>query len=195
MSPLISTTGGASAAGFGRWFVPSGGGAVTDLGSYFPIRSYVVPSGGATSLEWTSIPSTYTHLQIRVMNLSGSATGDLRLQFNSDTGSNYSLHYLAGDGATASAGGTANTTYAYCGQGGSSTNPAVSVIDVLDYANGNKYKTTRTLSGYDPNGTGGWIFLGSGNWRNTNAITSIKLFINGYNLNQYSSFALYGVLA
>ena len=150
-------------------------------------------SAATSSITFAGIPSGYKHLQIRGMNLSGAATGDLRAQFNSDTGSNYSLHYVAGDGASTYAGGGANTTYAYGGQGGSSTNPAVFVLDILDYANTSKNKTTRTLSGYDPNGAGGWIFLGSGNWRNTNAITSITLFINGYNLNQYSSFALYGV--
>ena len=52
------------------------------------------------------------------------------------------------------------------------------IIDILDYANTNKYKTTRALAGYDGNGSGG-PSLDSGNWRNTNAITSIKLFNDG----------------
>jgi hypothetical protein len=162
-------------------------------GAYDALATITVPSGGLASITFAGIPNTYKHLQIRGMNLSGVATGDLRAQFNSDTGSNYSLHYLAGDGASTYGGGSANTTYAYGGQSGSTTNPAVFVLDILDYSNTSKNKTTRTLSGYDPNGSGGWIFLGSGNWRNTNAITSVTLFINGFNVNQYSQFSLYGV--
>lgn len=187
MSPILGARGGLSASAYGWGRVL---GAATD---YESIATVTVGAGGASSVSFTGIVGTYSHLQVRAMNLSGAATGDVRAQFNSDTASNYSLHYVAGDGASTYAGGGANTTYAYGGQGGSSANPAVFVLDVLDYANVNKYKTTRTLSGYDPNGAGGWIFLGSGNWRSTSAITSISLFINGYNFNQYSSFALYGI--
>ena len=66
------------------------------------------------------------------------------------------------------------------------------VIDILDYANTNKYKTLRTLNGGDANGSGN-IQIESGSWRNTAAITSITLTHNGSGFTQYSSFALYGI--
>jgi hypothetical protein len=68
------------------------------------------------------------------------------------------------------------------------------VIDILDYANTNKYKTIRYLSGYDANGSGR-VGLGSGSWRSTSAVTSITLQGLEYSSNykQYSSFALYGI--
>ena len=156
-------------------------------------ESIATVTGSGSSVTFSSIPSTYKNLQIRYMDLSGVLAGDIRLQFNSDTAGNYSLHNLYGDGSTAAAGGAANTTYIGVGVSGSSTYPSVGVVDVLDYQNTNKYKTVRTLNGVDVNGAGGYAWFASGNWRNTNAVSSITLFINGYNFNANSSFALYGI--
>ena len=70
----------------------------------------------------------------------------------------------------------------------------VTIIDILDYANTNKYKTFRSLVGSDTNDTNGAVGLASGSWRSTSAITSITLSNNvSGNLAQYSSFALYGI--
>jgi hypothetical protein len=66
------------------------------------------------------------------------------------------------------------------------------LLIILDYANTNKYKTLRGLSGADNNGSGEIRFW-SGLWQSTNAITSIKFFGNNGNWQQYSHFALYGV--
>lgn len=163
-------------------------------GSYESIQTYTVGAGGQATVTFSSIPSTYSHLQLRHISLSGVLTGDVRLQFNGDASSNYSLHQLYGVGSsTAAASGAANTTYIPIGVSGDTTYPGCGIADILDYSNTNKYKTVRTLHGIDVNGAGGYIFFDSGNWRNTNSITSITLFINGYNLNQYSSFALYGI--
>jgi len=175
------------------------GGVAGAATSYEYIATVTVGSGGATSAEFTSIPSTYTHLQIRgIARTNRSATGDwLEIQFNTDTASNYSDHYLAGNGASASAGGNINATYMEVNRfpAASSTSSifGVFVTDILDYANTNKYKTIRNLGGNDQNGSGE-IHLGSGNWRSTSAITSIKIMPGaGTNLVQYSQFALYGI--
>jgi hypothetical protein len=66
------------------------------------------------------------------------------------------------------------------------------VIDILDYANTNKFKTVRSLTGTDLNGSG-QIILGSGLYQQTTAITSITLEANGVNWLTNSSFALYGI--
>jgi len=65
-------------------------------------------------------------------------------------------------------------------------------MDIFDYSNTNKFKTSRELGGYDLNGSGGVGFI-SGNFRSTSAITSIAFA--GTTFQQYSSFALYGVKA
>jgi hypothetical protein len=170
-----------------------------DVGDYESIATVSVGSGGSSFVEFTSIPGTYTHLQIRALARgTRSDAGDgLTLQFNGDTASNYSSHNLYGNGSTVSA-GVWNTTNiplqnVMCAATGGSNIFGVMVTDILDYANTNKYKTTRDLSGNDRNGSGDVTFQ-SGSWRNTNAITSIKIApLYGAGIAQYSQFALYGI--
>jgi hypothetical protein len=70
----------------------------------------------------------------------------------------------------------------------------VTILDILDYANTNKYKTTRNLAGVDSNDTNGKISFESGSWRSTSAVSTITLISGtGSDFLQYSSFALYGI--
>jgi hypothetical protein len=152
------------------------------------------------TITFSSIPATYTHLQIRIMSRSTrSQTGDyIAMQFNADTGSNYAYHGIGGDGSAATAFGFATQTFMDVERAAAATATAsvfgVSVVDILDYANTNKYKTMRSLGGFDNNGSGE-IYLTSGLWQNSNAITSITLKAQGGTSSfvQYSSFALYGI--
>jgi hypothetical protein len=128
---------------------------------------------------------------------SGFNDTGVRVQLNSDTATNYSYHGLGGDGSSPYAFGSA--TQAFMDTGGVSaaaglaSSFGVQVIDLLDYANTNKYKTIRSLGGSDRNGNG-TVYLQSGSWRNTNAVTAIKIYPgNSTNWVQYSSFALYGI--
>lgn len=157
--------------------------------SYESIETYTVGAGGQSTISFTSIPSTYKHLQIRY---SGFVANDAFIRFNGDTGTNYSRHSLYGNGASAAAYGAANETAMGFTYTASSTNPGAVICDVLDYANTNKYKTIKVLNGDDQNGSG-IIMLASGNWRNTAAITSITIFEDSGVFGQYSSFALYGI--
>jgi hypothetical protein len=69
-------------------------------------------------------------------------------------------------------------------------------IDILDYKDTNKYKTTRAISGAERGATPSYVFIPSSNWRSTSAITSIKLFPeSGASFVQYSNFQLYGIKA
>ncbi len=143
------------------------------------------------------ISSAYKHLQIRFTAIPSSAASGYRIrgQFNSDTGNNYATHLLFGSGtAIASAAGSSISQFSVGSsvQGLTGSQTVVGILDVLDYASTNKYKTARSLSGGDFNGSGEVAF-NSGLWMNTNAITSIKLYFDTANLNQYSSFALYGI--
>ena len=131
-------------------------------------------------------------------NRSAVVNDSLHLQFNSDTGSTYDDHYIIGDGSSASAAAETSVTniglYRITGAGAGASTFGVSVIDILDYKNTNKYKTVRALTGDDNNGDGR-ISLGSGLWRSTSAITSIKLFPNSGSSSfvQYTHAALYGI--
>lgn len=178
------------------------------VGDYQSIATVTVGSGGSSSISFTSIPSGYQHLQIRgIARSTGAATygtNDVILfRLNSDSGTNYSSHYLVGgdNGSVTFAGGAAGQTYFNMGWNASNSSPSnvfsTSVTDILDYSNTNKYKTLRMLSGYETNNAnsfgGNCLWYGSGGWYNTNAITSITMTYSGSNFAQYSSFALYGI--
>jgi len=150
-------------------------------------------SSAQSSVTFSSIPSTYSHLQIRGFANTGNGTGGstaTTLRFNSDTGSNYAFHFLLGDGTSATAGATTSTTGIIFNSASQSTYFSGQIIDILDYANTNKYKTTRILNGFDLNGSG-QIALRSGLWQNTAAISTITITATLFP--QYSSFALYGI--
>lgn len=168
-------------------------------GDYESIATATV-SGSATFVTFSSIPSTYKHLQIRITARSTTTTyvqSALTFRANGDTGTNYSFHQVGGDGASTFGSGTANTssitTVTSATANGSTSTFGAGIIDILDYTNTNKFKTIRCFSGLDLNGTPSTISLRSGAWRNTAAITSITLTESNNNIAQYSSIALYGI--
>jgi hypothetical protein len=180
----------------------SGGAAAGGGASYESIATVSVGSGGTTSVDFTSIPSTYTHLQIRgiLRTTETGATYDgnlVRMRFNNDTGTNYTMHALVGYGSGVFADAAANVAYMEFARtainGNSASMFAVAVTDILDYKDTNKFKTLKTLSGVELNG-GGRIYLSSNLWRSTSAITDIKIYpSSSFSFVQYSQFALYGI--
>ena len=153
----------------------------------------------ASSITFSSIPATYRHLQLRIFARSDIFTviRNITLRINSDTGANYSSHYLYGDGATAFSAADVNVSFMYIGNAaGGNANANVfgaNVLDILDYTNTNKTKTLRNLRGMDNNGSG-QVALISGLWNNTSAVTSLTFAIEGgSNFTQYTSAALYGI--
>ena len=171
----------------------------TDTGVMFPLGMVQVGSAGAADITFNSIPSTYTHLQIRVTARTTTATSfdAIALQFNGETSSVYTLHTILGNGSSVVGFASTPETSIYLDKaGGASLGSnifAAIVCDILDYKSTSKFKTTRSLGGVDNNGSG-VIHLTSGLWRSTNAVSSIKLYAyNGGNFAQYTSIALYGI--
>jgi len=165
--------------------------------SYESIATVTVGSGGSSSISFSSIPSTYKHLQIRALARSTQAegVGDFSISYNSDTtNGNYAYHRLIAEGTGVYAQGSASNRSAGFISGANNTSGVFSgvVIDILDYASTSKNKTLRTLNGYDNNGSG-WLGIYSNLWINSStAISSISFTCNS-NFAQYSSFALYGI--
>jgi hypothetical protein len=170
--------------------------------SYESIATVSVGIGGASSISFSSIASTYKHLQLRGVLRGSRVSGNdiIGIQFNGDTTSaNYVSHRLIGDGSSAAASYTASGTYSSSWTADMPATTATSsvfngvVIDVLDYATANKNRVGRTLSGYDLNGSGS-IWLSSQLWLNTSAVTSITLVpVFGTGFAQYSQIGLYGI--
>lgn len=163
------------------------------LASPNSFESIATYSGGSGTISFTSIPSTFKHLQIR-MTATGSTVADALIRFNSDSGANYFAHQMRG-------GGTSAQAYAYTSQnsmvitsniGQSSSSFNAAVCDILDYASTSKNKTLKSLTGYDLNGNGE-IILWSGAWNNTAAISRIDIIMSSGTFGSNSSFALYGI--
>lgn len=167
-------------------------------GDYQSIATVSVGSGGTGTITFSSIPSTYKHLQVRAISRVTNAVTftDVFFRFNSDSSANYSYHALYGSGASTFSTGGASTSEMYpmtvTGSSLASNIFAVGVVDILDYADTNKYKTTRGLTGFDSNG-GGYVFLTSGNWRSSSAINTITITSGANTFAQHTQFALYGI--
>ena len=189
---------GAITAGlFGTGYV-----APVNTNSYESIAT-TNPSGTGT-VTFNSIPNTYKHLQIRAIFRNSANVGgdDARLRFNNDSSTLYDGHRLYGLGsstALANFTGVSDTgiPIGYNTADGS-TGASIftgAIIDILDYANTNKYKVVRTFDGFDNNGSGS-IQVQSGLYRSTTAISRIDLYCFNYGSNNWATgtqFALYGI--
>ena len=169
------------------------------LSSYESIATINVGSGGQSSIEFTSIPSTFTHLQIRAISRDARATtlNSLVMQVNNDTSATYSYHsIIASDSPIGTDGAGSSTSTDYLVNTGANATAgmfAASIWDIMDYSNTNKNKTIRMFGGVDLNSIGRLNFTSAG-WFNTNAITSLKFFSSANpNFVQYTQFALYGI--
>ena len=167
-------------------------------GDFESIATVTVGAGGQAEINFTSIPSTYQHLQLRgILRSTNSATdANARLRLNADTGSNYRFHYLGGTGASVYAGDAGVATFGYAGVTSAANSTAnvfgAFVVDILDYANTNKNTTVRSLNGVDMNGSG-FMEFDSSLWINLAAVDAVRIFYTAGNIAQHSTVALYGI--
>lgn len=166
------------------------------------------------TFSFSNIPQTFTHLQLRAISRvslgSYSFSGySMRVGNSSvDTGSNYSNHriYTTGNnsvGADASSNASSLDGPFFAATGNSyANNVAVTILDILNYKDTNKYKTMKMFTAFDNNdsGTSGpgansiaFIQYGSGAWRSTSAIDTISFSMGGSAQNSVQHFALYGI--
>lgn len=170
--------------------------------TYVKIGSTVtVGAGGSASIDFTSIPSTYTDLVVKLSSRTTDTTVNdssaIALQFNGDTASNYSRRTVFGDG----------------GAVGSSSATTTSMRIGFTTTNGDTANTFGNAEIYIPNYAGStaksvsadavteanvaqfiYAALNAGLWTGTAAITSIKLIAPSFNFMQYSTATLYGIL-
>lgn len=159
--------------------------------TYEPIATTTLGSNTA-SVTFSSIPGTYTDLVLIASTASATAGGnELNCQVNSDTGSNYSLTYLAGNGSTASSGRASNQTrWAPGEQSASFENPTIMYF--FNYSNTTTFKTMISRRNTVSNITSAFVNL----WRSTSAINTIYLYnASGHLFLSGSTFTLYGIAA
>jgi hypothetical protein len=176
------------------------------VAAFESIATTLVGSGGASSVTFSSIPSTYKHLQLRYIGRATWQYGDsLVVRLNNDTtNGNYPYtHALYANGTTVAAYADNGDTqpaigYLMPGNGSYSTTNmfASGVIDLLDYASTNKNKVMRNLYGAENSYTGSAplpLGLASTVWLNTAAVSTITITASYSSLAQNSHFALYGI--
>jgi len=174
------------------------GGAAASTSSYESIATY---TGSASTTTFSSIASTYSHLQLRINWMdTSSGSNCLQIRFNGDTANNYYSHQLIGNGSAATAAATTGNGIFindFSIESSSDTYPNVFVVDIIDYASATKNKTIRSFFGNDQNRatpTKGTVGLISGAWFNTNAVTSLTVrSSNAVAWTSGTSIALYGI--
>ena len=163
--------------------------------TYEAIATVTVGSGGAASIEFTSIPGTYTDLLIKLSvrdNQSGATGNDNAINFNGSATS-FTGRRIYGNGATVN-----NDTVApYAGSSTSAGTTASTFsnteIYIPDYAGSNN-KSFSVDSTVENNATTAYAILYAGLWSNTAAITSVKIVRpSTFDFVQYSTATLYGI--
>lgn len=169
----------------------------TATSAYDSLGSVYVSTATST-ITFSNIPQTYTHLELRgFCRNSGSSNEYVKLTFNSDSNANYSEHHLSGNGSTVTAGANANFSNGgfFWGMGipFAANTFGLSITSILDYSNTSKYKTLRSIDGFDANGSGG-VEIVSNSWRSNTAVTSISMTPNSSaNFAPYTTISLYGI--
>ena len=164
--------------------------------TYTLIASNVLSSAAAT-IDFTSIPNTYTDLVIRLTTRSDLAanTNNLRFRINGDTATNYSNTELAAsNGSAYSSRGSSQTFFlGYTNAASTTSNTFTSsefyIPNYLVSAN----KPFGFYQAVENNGTYNELGVFAGLWRNTAAITSLSIYFTSGNFVAGSSFYLYGI--
>ena len=165
--------------------------------TFVKIASVTVGAGGASSIDFTSIPSTYKDLCLKV-----SARGDLPqvydsiyCQVNGLTTSIYTRLTISGSGSSVGS-GTSTSTKLFLGaaNGKNATANTFGNAEIYfpNYA-GSANKSTATDIVQETNGTEAYMYLAAGLISTTSAISSINLTLDSNLFLQYSTATLYGI--
>jgi hypothetical protein len=152
-------------------------------------------------INFSSIPQTYKHLQIRIMGRclqGGSAQSDVSCVLNNDQTSSYSWHRVRGNTSTADATGSATQAYANIGfvptNGYTANIFGVLIVDIYNYTSTTQNKTIKAQGGFEADGSG-ISGLFSGLWQKTNAVTDLSFSNqnNAYDWTAGTIISLYGI--
>lgn len=168
-------------------------------GSYELISTTTL-SSSAASVTFSNLgtaAASYKHLQIRYTARQTASGGNVMIRLNGDSGSNYVHHqlYTFGSGAP---GGNGDISQTWMRLGGSTNSSyganvfAAGIIDLLDFSSSSKNKTGRGLSGVAEPATN-YVYLRSGLWMSTAAVTQIDAIADGGSFAINSRFSLYGL--
>jgi len=155
--------------------------------TYVSIASQTLTSAAST-ITFSSIPAIYTDLIIVHQGAALTTTALINMELNGDTtGSNYSLTFIIGDGSSAASGQYTSDKFV----GRNYTAQQNNIFQIMNYSNSTTYKTTLSRS----NSAGNLVQALVSLWRNTAAVTSVRLFVGAGNFDTGTTFSLYGIAA
>jgi len=162
--------------------------------TYTLIASSTVGAGGAASIDFTSIPSTYTDLLVKLSGRSNTAAVDENLYIKlNNSSTSFTFRYLQGNGSSAYS-STASLNYI-------GTIPAANAT-ASTFGNAEAYlpnyagSTNKSISNdtvAENNATSAAATLTATLWSNTTAINQVTLLPASGSFVQYSTAYLYGV--
>lgn len=169
--------------------------------TYVAIASVTVGSGGSSTIDFTSIPQTYTDLLLKLSlrsTAAGTHGGAAQMIFNNSTAQNYNFMFFRGSGISTPGTGT-NTGVAFIRvtnnhptAGNISSTFSNSEVYIPNYTSSNAKVTSEETVGENDTSESYTQFT-AGTWTLTNAINRITLTSEATNFAQYSTATLYGI--
>ena len=158
------------------------------------IASSTVGSGGAASIDFTSIGATYTDLVVKLSARCSTTDTWVNLSLNGSS-SNFSSKRLTGNGSAAESGSQTNNFASILNENSSYTANTFSNGEfyIPNYANTSNNKSVSSDSVNENNATTAVTALIATLWSSTAAINQITLTPNAGTFVQYSTAYLYGV--
>ena len=152
------------------------------MSTYVPIQAITL-SSTATSIVFSGIPQTYTDL---IVVIDGTVGNNISVRFNSDSGANYSMTRIQGNGSTATSARTTNSTSII---GSYSAGKQVSIWHFQNYSNSVTNKTILNRGSGATDQVEAYVGL----WRNTAAVTNIEFITASGNYSSGTTLTLYGI--
>jgi hypothetical protein len=160
-------------------------------GTYIALADLTL-STGDSSITFSSIPASYRDL---VLIVSGTSTGGgfFAMRLNSSA-TGYSRVAMAGNGSTTISYTAGSTEFIDTGFAIGANNSFVHIANFMDYSATDKHKTVLVRGNTPQNTANQPIAAGAFRWANTNAVTSIEVFM-GNTFNSGTTFTLYGIVS
>jgi hypothetical protein len=156
------------------------------------IATVTVGAGGAASIDFTSIPGTYTDLMVQFSGRPSSNDATAYIEFNGSSGG-YTSRNLLGFGGASLVISQTQTRLNIGTLKNDTANTFGSVTTYIPNYAGSTNKSVSTDQSSEANISSQYNFIYAGLWSNTAAITSLSIKIDAGNFVQYSTATLYGV--
>lgn len=165
--------------------------------TYEKIASVTVGSGGASPIEFASIPQTFDDLELHLSlrDTSGGANAyNCRLEVNLAGSSNTTNRWLQGNGAATASGSGTNIIFLYPGTGSTASTFGNAKIYFPNYSSSSVKKSFSTEAATENNGTTAYLWLAAGLYDFTTAISNLKILADtAQTFAQHSTATLYGI--